>query len=210
VSGEVFAFGVDPEELARFGGDDPALTRLIEGTAEDADAPEDQRFEQLIVPLLGQLPPREADIIELYYCQKKRQLDIGLMLGLTQAGVSYRLKRAAERLHFLLSIPKLSDAEVTESLRRYFEPDEMQILLTYRATSSQSATGKLLGLYQEQVRARLFKYLKKMQEWRETDPSLADVTRLFEMLIDRHNILHAVSQPQWENRGPGERDDRFG
>lgn len=77
-------------------------------------------YESRIAPLLDRIPKREADLIYLYFIQRKRQADIAAIFGVTQAAISYRLDRGIQRIKFLLSIPQVSEEELRTELPAVF------------------------------------------------------------------------------------------
>jgi len=90
-----YVIPLDPHELAnRFPAYDP---RLDEDEEEDDISTEEAQsyfssddFENKIVPLLDRIPEREADLIFLYFIQRKRQADIAVIFGVTRtSGVTY-------------------------------------------------------------------------------------------------------------------------
>src|SRR5271166_4800216 len=107
-----YVIPIDPAELSnRFAApeSDPDIDE------EDGDHDEEVAsflvgadYESRIAPLLNRIPQREADLIFLYYIQKKRQADIAEIFGVTQAAISYRLDRGLQRIKFLLSIPNIT------------------------------------------------------------------------------------------------------
>lgn len=127
-----YAIPVDPAELAsRFGSaydpnDEEAdyldPDREAENVPDDAVAEffADNDYESRIQPLLDRIPEREADLIYLYFIQRKRQLDIATIFGITQAAVSYRLERGLQRIRFLLSIPQVTEEELRADLPHVF------------------------------------------------------------------------------------------
>lgn len=127
-----YVIPVDPAELAsRFGsaydpndedGDYLDPDREAENVPDDAVAEffADNDYESRIQPLLDRIPEREADLIYLYFIQRKRQLDIATIFGITQAAVSYRLERGLQRIRFLLSIPQVTEEELRADLPHVF------------------------------------------------------------------------------------------
>jgi DNA-directed RNA polymerase specialized sigma24 family protein len=127
-----YVIPVDPAELAsRFGStydpnDEEAdyldPDREAENVPDDAVAEffADNDYESRIQPLLDRIPEREADLIYLYFIQRKRQLDIATIFGITQAAVSYRLERGLQRIRFLLSIPQVTEEELRADLPHVF------------------------------------------------------------------------------------------
>src|SRR5271155_4681709 len=106
-----YVIPIDPAELSnRFAA--PEVDENEEGLDGDHDAEVANflvgaDYESRIAPLLNRIPQREADLIYLYYIQKKRQADIAEIFGVTQAAISYRLDRGLQRIKFLLSIPQV-------------------------------------------------------------------------------------------------------
>lgn len=133
MSNSGYVIPVDPAELAsrfassaRDANDEEAEyldpDRLAENVPDDAVAEffADSDYESRIAPLLDRIPEREADLIFLYFIQRKRQLDIATIFGITQAAVSYRLERGLQRIRFLLSIPQVTEEDLRTDLPHVF------------------------------------------------------------------------------------------
>lgn len=122
-----YVIPVDPSELAsRFASNDDEEGALGLDEAESVSDEEvasffpDNDYEGRILPLLDRIPEKEADLIYLYFIQRKRQLDIATIFGITQAAVSYRLERGIQRIRFLLSIPQTTEEELRADLPDVF------------------------------------------------------------------------------------------
>lgn len=121
-----YVIPVDPAELAsRFAShndeEDLDLDEAANVSVEAvADFFSDNDYESRIAPLLDRIPNKEADLIYLYFIQRKRQLDIATIFGITQAAVSYRLERGIQRIRFLLSIPQITEEELWADLPSIF------------------------------------------------------------------------------------------
>lgn len=126
-----YVIPVDPIELAsRVASHDPRFDEeddiLEEGEEHDISEEEMQGFfagndyESRIAPLLDRIPEREADLIYLYFIQRKRQADIAEIFGVTQAAISYRLDRGIQRIKFLLSIPQVTEEDLRRDLPAVF------------------------------------------------------------------------------------------
>jgi DNA-directed RNA polymerase specialized sigma24 family protein len=209
-----YVIPIDPAELSnRF-------------AAPDAEEPEDENeegldgdhdaevanflvgadYESRIAPLLNRIPQREADLIYLYYIQKKRQADIAEIFGVTQAAISYRLDRGLQRIKFLLSIPQASEDELREDLAELFEPIDVNILVGMWQTTCQSEVANRLGLTQGRVRHRFFKSIETLKKREEEDARFEPYHRIFAAISNKKgpggfNILREVKLPQWANRG---------
>ena len=119
-----FVIPVDPREMAaRFPSEDVDDDFDLEGfgVEELTTFLSPSSYQEQIEPLLDRIPEREADLIWLYFIQKKRQADIAEIFGVTQAAISYRLVRGIQRIKFLLAnFCKKSPKSLYECL--YFIP----------------------------------------------------------------------------------------
>lgn len=104
-----FVKNIDPIEFARrFSGDD----RLpIEGEKIKLKGSITQ-----VKELLSKIPPREIDLIYMYFILGKGQKQMARILGITQGAVSLRLRKAIKRLQFLANLPKVDVDEMCEDL----------------------------------------------------------------------------------------------
>lgn len=203
--GSGYLISVDPAELSnRF-----AATKG--NPEEDAEVPEADTdpiinalsYESQVKPLLNRIPEREADLIDLYYIQKKRQADIAEIFGVTQAAISYRLDRGLKRIKFLLSIPQLEVDQMQEDLPHVpFKPIDVDILIGMWLTTCQSEVAARLGLTQGRVRHRFFEAVKTLTKRSEEDERFVPYHKVFSAIASKNfNILREVRLPQWQNRG---------
>ncbi len=159
-------------------------------------------FEAQIAPLLDRIPEREADLIVLYYIERKRQADIAQIFGVTQAAISYRLDRGLQRIRFLLSIPNISEEDIREDLPEIFKPIDVDILVGMWETTCQSEVANRLGLTQGRVRHRFFRAVKTLGIAAEKDPKFLSYFTVFQKISKKgFNILREVKLPQWQDRG---------
>src|SRR5208337_2422667 len=107
---------------------------------------EQENYEGRIAPLLDRIPKREADLIYLYFIQKKRQADIAIIFNVTQAAISYRLDRGLKRIKFLLSIPQVTEEDIRRALPEIFKEIDVNILVGMWSTTCQSQVAENLGL----------------------------------------------------------------
>ena len=234
-----YVIPIDPSEIAtRFSYTDPRFEG--EEDSEDSDAHNvsneafadylpDGDYESRIVPLLDRIPTREADLIALYFIEKKRQADIAIIFGVTQAAISYRLDRGIQRLKFLLNIPQVTEEELRADLPKAFPSQipcphcaatdsscricqgsgdillDVEILVGMWATTCQSEVATKLGLTQGRVRHRFFKAVKTLQEIATLDPRFSPYEKIFSAVASKKfNILREVKLPQWQDRGGDE------
>jgi len=202
-----YVFSVDPAELAnRFAAPDEPLFDELEEEEEGDDAQpllSTLSFENEIKPLLDRIPEREADLIDLYYIQKKRQADIAEIFGVTQAAISYRLDRGLQRIRFLLSIPQVSEEEMRRDLPDVpFKPIDVNILVGMWQTTCQSEVASRLGLTQGRVRHRFFGAVTTLEKRAGEDSRFSRYSKVFSSIASKKfNILREVKLPQWSNRG---------
>lgn len=153
--------------------------------------------------LLDRIPKREADLLYLYFIEKKRQADIALIFDVTQAAVSYRLDRGLKRIKFLLDLPSVSSDQMREDLPYVpFKQIDVDILVGMWETTCQSEVANQLGLTQGRVRHRFFKAVKVLDEAAQRERRFDPYHRVFSAIsAKKFNILREVRLPQWANRG---------
>lgn len=163
-------------------------------------------YESQIAPLLEHIPEREADLIHLYFIQRKRQADIAIIFGVTQAAISYRLDRGIQRIKFLLSIPQVTEEELRRDLPDVFPQQiDVDILVGMWSTTCQSEVANQLHLTQGRVRHRFFKAVKTLEKAAIDNEKLEPYRKIFSSIANKNfNIMRAVSLPQWANRGRDE------
>lgn len=113
---------------------------------------------------LYRIPPREADLIRLYYRDRMKQEQIAKLFRITQAAVSYRLHRGIRRIQFLRTIPELDHDTFELELGSKFSDQDREILWRMYETTCQSEIAKQMGLTQGRVRHRFFRGLHRIKE----------------------------------------------
>ncbi len=199
-----YVIPVDPSELANRFAADPFDDEPEEEEDEDdiSSMFVSGSFEDRIAPLLNRIPQREADLIHLYYIQKKRQADIAEIFEVTQAAISYRLDRGLQRIKFLLSIPSVTEEDLRADLPHVFKQIDVDILVGMWQTTCQSEVAKQLNLTQGRVRHRFFKAVKTLKEAADRDPRFVPYHKIFASISNKNfNVLREVILPQWKGRG---------
>lgn len=162
-----------------------------------------------IKPFINRLPPREQDLIELYYCDDKNQKDIAKMFGVTQGAISSRLSRAFTRLRFIRDIPKISVEDVEDKLQNYFDEIEIEIIVGMMQTTCQSRTAALINerhglrdknqrMTQVKVRHRFEKCISRLQDLMNLDPELKEYCQLLKFIKKNLYKLHEVRLPHFD------------
>lgn len=146
---------IDPAELAqRFSTED--VLDPIHGQDEEWMNP---RLDK-IRDVLDRLPDRETDLIRLYFFRNKKQTDIAEIFGITQAAVSYRIKRALSRIRFLVDMPDLNKNDIYDILIDVMPTElDASIFKEMYETTCQSEVAKRLEITQGRVRHRFIKNL---------------------------------------------------
>lgn len=129
------------------------MVSIFEEPSEEAKKKVDR-----IRNLMSELPPREADFLELYFFEKLKQTEIAAIFRVSQPTVHYRIQRAATRIKFMLELPDLSEDEIREVLEQHLvDPIDTQILLGIWKSTCQSEVAKQLGESQGLVRHRFLR-----------------------------------------------------
>ncbi len=229
-----YVVSIDPSDINRFVSYDPRddddvdeedalLGEEEEQIEEMRRLLENQGYRVQLQPLLERIPEREADIIELYFLMGKRQADIAVIFGMTQAAVSYRLARGIKRIKFLLEIPEVTREQMKADLAEVFvcRPGsdrgsgasktldgvhiDVMILLHMWETTCQSVVAQQLSLTQGRVRHRFFKAVDKLKEAAALDSRFEPYSEIFTKISAKNfNILKEVQLPQWSKRGGDE------
>lgn len=156
---------IDPTELEKLSTAEGVC--WLDFLVRDGPTPEQEEKLERIRSILDDLPPVEADFIDLYYFRRKKQTDIAKMFGVSQPTVCYRLQRAADRLLFLLSLPPISEREIETAMRRFLSEEiDVQIMVHMFRTTCQSEVAKRLAVSQGLVRHRFMKAIEKMRDAR--------------------------------------------
>lgn len=185
---------LDPSEIeGRFSVEDSMayLDSIFEQPSEEA-----QEKVARVREVLQDLPPREADFIDLYFFRKLKQTDIARIFGVSQPTVCYRLQRATARIQFLLSLPSIEIAKLEGDLAEFLtDPLDVRIMVLMWRTTCQSEVAKRLGVSQGLVRHRFIRSLKRMTGI----PYLSRYVDLFTQIQNNLNILREVQRPVGEH-----------
>lgn len=197
---------VDPIELSSRIPDPRSLEDIFDEDIEEETvavdlATFDNEYGDRILPLLNRIPEKEADFIDLYYIQKKKQSDIATIFNITQAAVSYRLDRGIQRIKFILDMPEFTEEQLREDLSKIFsKPMDVDILVGMWKTTCQSEVATQLGLTQGRVRHRFLKARDTLARVAEQDEAYKPHHYLFDSISKNFNIMRSVVLPQWTNK----------
>lgn len=158
---------------------------------EEADAPSQRElFAATVAPLLDRIPPKEADMIELYYFVGKSEADLGRIFEMTQVAVSYRLGKAMRRIKWLISVPTITEAEITTTLPRYgFAAWEVKFLAGMWRTTSVSEMSRQMMVSQAQGRRRFYSLAQRLKDVATLDDTVKPFADYFEAVRESPGIL---------------------
>jgi DNA-directed RNA polymerase specialized sigma24 family protein len=160
---------------------------------------ESSRNLERVRDIMKELPPREADFVELYFFNHKTQTDIAEIFKVSQPTVCYRLQRATSRIRFVLSLPDVSQKELRTVLVGFLsDPEDVKIMMLMFETTCQSAVAKRLGVTQGKVRHRFMRSTKRMVE--SESPKMAKIAEIFQAIAKNLNILREVDRPAWDEK----------
>lgn len=146
--------------------------------------------------VLDQIPPREADFVELYFFQRIRQTVIAELFGITQPTVHYRLQRAAERIRYLIDMPKVDPESMERDLRGVLSDEkDVRIMLGMVRTTCQSDVAQELGVTQGFVRHRFFRTIDRLRGM----SGMGTYVDLFEHVAGHTNILKETHRSKWDD-----------
>jgi hypothetical protein len=158
---------------------------------------------------IPRLPEFEQNLIECYM-KHMNQIEIGAALGITQGGVSSRLRRAIRRLSFLKRLDSFDISDIDQILKPVYDgPEDPEIIKGMIQTTSQSQTAiqvnsvlKLSGsrkMTQVKVRHRYMKCLEKIKKFKEVDPQrYGQYYILLEFIKNNLYTLSEVKLPQFD------------
>lgn len=192
----MFLIPMDPQEMSyRFSEDD----RLV-ASGEEARHPEANM--ERVREALRMLPPRERDMLEMHFFQKKGQAEIGRLFNVTQGDVSYRISRSIQRIQFYLSLPKVCTRRMAQDLMKILgDPLYVQIMILMFQTTSQTAVGKKVGLTQGKVRYRFINSVKRIKEAAKHKPVYAVYVYIFDRISENFNIMRSLdTQERWADK----------
>ena len=176
----------------------------IEDDREDVLVDEKKKLDDLkkIQEIMKYLPPREHDILNLYFFKDKDQQDIGAIFNLTQGDISYRIKRAIERIKFIMELPKISKKKMAKDLWMIL-PSKIyvNIMVGIYQTTSQSFVAQTVGLSQAKVRHQFLKYLEILKKVSKRYPQYKLYYDVFSKIND--NNFNKVRELQVQDRWKG-------
>ncbi len=187
---------VDPTEIeTRFSTEESML--FVESIVNEEPSEETLRSLERVRDIMDELPPREADFVELYFFRRKKQTEIASIFLCSQPTVCYRLQRATMRIQFILSLPDVSVEDIRQAMEGFLpNSDDVDIMVLMYQTTCQSEVAKRLGVTQGLVRHRFMRATQKMLQ----DPEMEVYANIFDAISKNLNILREVQRMAGEAR----------
>lgn len=183
--------GAIESRVAHDEGLDSLATILLE-PSEDAVAKIDRVKEIMLT-----LPPREADFVDLYYFKHVKQTRIAAIFGVSQPTVCYRLRRATDRIKFILELPYFKPDEMAADMAKaQLKPLDIQIMVLMYQTTCQSSVARALGVSQGLVRHRFIRSIKMLgdiEEMRKYSDTFHKISQNLNILREIHR---STNEPQ--------------
>jgi hypothetical protein len=186
---------MDPKDLETFYSNEDSIGSsgmdFVEALREDRAADFSKVRDALIY-----LHPREADYLELYFFQRMRQSAIADLFGVSQPTVCYRLRRAATRIKYILTMPPHDPEMIEKDLRSVIsDPVDVKIMIEVMHTTCQSDVARSMGVTQGYIRHRFFRTLTALENMRGMENYVA----LFRHVADHLNIMKHVQRGAWND-----------
>jgi hypothetical protein len=195
---------VDPTDMERMFSEEDSLSQLP-SVWEDVQE-ESLGDLSLVREILDQIPPREADFIELYFFLRLRQTAIAELYNISQPSVVYRLQRGAKRLRYLIEMPDYDRQQLEVDLRGVIgDPLDVEIMLMMIDLTCQSKVARQLHqrlidegrprrITQGFVRHRYLRTIEKLERLPEMD----NYVRLFKHIAEYPNIMNSTCRASWD------------
>lgn len=147
--------------------------------------------------IMGNLPAREADFVDLYYFRHIKQTKIAAIFGVSQPTVCYRLQRATERIKFILKLPYFKADQIERDMSGVLSNSlDVQIMVLMYQTTCQSSVARALGVSQGLVRHRFIRSLRKLRPL----PTMMEYVDTFEQISQNLNILREIQRSPAESQ----------
>jgi predicted transcriptional regulator len=142
-----FIQNMDPSDMSAMFSTEDAMDPFEDPIGYD----QKEEYRARIYVMLPRIPDQEADMLELYFFRNKTQMEIAKIFGVTQAAVSYRIKRSLQRLRFLMDMPILTREQIAHDMQ-FFSDFEIAVLQEMYDCTCQSSVSERLGKSQNKVR----------------------------------------------------------
>ena len=131
-----------------------------------------QQSQSFIVRYMLMLPPVDYTIAKLYYIDSLSQDQISQLFGITQAGVSRRLKFITARLKFLFKMPSLDPIQVREDFLQIFPYDLFELAYYFYWENAQNRVKYFIFTSQSGAANKFVQIMTHLQQVADTPDHL--------------------------------------
>lgn len=198
------------------------LSTIFEDKSFNSDVDIDEFFNEesirrsnlrgLLYELIEKLPSREREMMRMHIFENRSLSAIGRFFNVKQSAISYRLRRAKERLRVLYKLSDIDTDLMCKDLELVlnsggFDPKsalDMPIVMSIFTSSNQSATANELGVSRSFVRRRLKSALDQVQLWHAMCGLWTPIDIAQGFVGGRKAILDAINDGRMGHRKDGD------
>lgn len=115
------------------------------------------------------LPELEAEVVFMLYVKKKTQKDVAVLLGTSQPTVSYRYRRAVDKLSYLMVMSSVDLDSVVSTIPK-ISGKEQSIIRDLFYTANQELVGVKFGVRQSSVKWIFMKAKRYVEQLELKEP----------------------------------------
>jgi len=119
--------------------------------------------------VLPYLPEIEAEMFWLCFEKRKNQKEIAQLLRIPQSTVSYRCRRAIQKVHYLMLLTSVNIKSMVDNYS-FLRDQEKAILTSLFYTANQDLTGRKFNMRQSSVKWIYLKTRRKIEELEKQEP----------------------------------------
>jgi predicted transcriptional regulator len=168
------------------------------------DEPNDSNLQQWswadVESVLDQMDPAMADILIFRMRDGMTQRAIARMMGLTQAAISWRQRRAVKAAQWLLArraaCGNITRDEMYRDLRALLDERDIEMAWHMYTTTCQTRTAEACGITQAVVNSVYARIMRVLAQAARRDPSLAKYFTAMQML--RNHWCVATTWRLWQ------------
>jgi len=124
-----------------------------------------------LTKVLELLPELEAEVLWLLFEKKKSQKDIAELLEVPPSTISYRSRRAMQKLEYLVQLTSINVVQMV-ACYDFLTLKEKAILVTLFYTANQDLTGRRHGCRQSTTKWIFTKTRRKIEILERNDPTM--------------------------------------
>lgn len=141
---------------------------------------------------LSMLPEMEAEIVHMLFVLRKSQKSVALLLNTSQPTVSYRFRRAIQKLSYLMALHAVPLKELVDEIPK-LKDKEKEILLDLFYLANQELVGSRNGVRQSSVKWIFVKARRYVAAAERSDPEQWNRHHVMLMFLERHLRMRIFS-----------------